>query len=242
MRARFLAPLAIASILFLSACQSTQSQSAALEEAGGKLAKVDKVDVGAANTKVDVQEKVVLSDVNGSAVAVVLKNNSDQGLADAPIAVNVKDAKGKSVYKNNLAGVDPALLTVPVIKAHDEVYWVNDQVLATGTPKSVDVTVGEAKQQLPNELPEIEVTKPVVKNDPTSGIEATGFASNKSDIEQTDLVLYAIARKGGKIVAAGRGLIPKLKVGGKEESYHIFFIGNPTGADVTVIAPPVNLE
>ena len=81
-----------------------------------------------------------------------------------------------------------------------------------------------------------------ITSDPTSGIEAVGTVSNKSDIEQTELVLYAIARKGGKIVAAGRGLIPKLKVGGKTETYHIFFIGNPSGADVTVIAPPVNLK
>ena len=55
-------------------------------------------------------------------------------------------------------------------------------------------------------------------------------------------MLYAIATKNGKVVAAGRGLIPKLKVGGKPETYHIFFIGKPTGADVTVIAPPVTLE
>ena len=79
-------------------------------------------------------------------------------------------------------------------------------------------------------------------NDPTSGLEATGTASNKSEIEQVDLVLYAIARKNGKIVAAGRGQIANLKTSGKPASYHIFFIGNPTGADVTVVAPPVNLE
>lgn len=227
--------------LFIAGCESTQSESAKLEEQGVDLAKTEKIDVGAMNRQIEVVEKVVLSDQNGSAVAVVMKNKSAEGLADAPIAINVKGENGKSVYRNDMAGVEPSLIQVPVMRPDSEVYWVNDQVLATSTPKSVEVTVGEAAS-LPADLPEIEISEPELTNDPTSGIEATGTATNKSDIEQVDIVLYAIARKNGKIVAAGRGQIPRLKVGGKPETFHIFFIGNPTGAEVTVIAPPVNLK
>lgn len=239
-KAAFVSALLVA-VVMLAGCESTQSESARLEEEGANLVSSKKVDIGALNRQIEIVEKVVLTDVNGSAVAVVLKNKSDEGLAAAPISVNAMGANGKSVYRNDSAGVDTSLLQVPVVKPKSDVYWVNDQVLATSPPKSVEVKVGEAKP-LPPDLPDIEVSEPEIKEDPTSGIEAVGTAVNKSDIEQTDLVLYAIARKNGKIVAAGRGLIPKLKVGGKPESYHIFFIGNPTGADVTVIAPPVNLK
>jgi len=227
--------------LMFSGCESTQSESGRLEGEGADLVKTEKVDIGAQNRKIEIVEKTVLTDVNGSAVVVVLRNKSTEGLSEAPISVNAKDAKGKSVYRNDTAGVETALIQVPIVKPDSEVYWVNDQVLATSPPKSVDVKVGEAKP-LPPDLPEIEISEPKLVEDPTSGIEATGTAVNKSDIEQSDLVLYAIARKNGKIVAAGRGQIAKLKVGGKPETFHIFFIGNPTGADVTVIAPPVNLK
>jgi len=228
--------------LVVSGCESTQSRSAALESEGAGLVKQKTFDVGTENRQIDVVEKVALTDVNGSAVAVVLKNNGTDGLSDAPIQVNVKNAKGKSVFKNDLAGTEFSLLHVPVVKPKSEVFWVHDQILPVGgKPASVDVTVGEAKP-LPADIPEIQVSSPTLQRDPVSGLEVTGTAVNKSDVEQSDLILYAIARKNGKIVAAGRGLIPKLKTDGSPASYHIFFIGNPTGADVSVIAPPVNLS
>lgn len=240
------APIALAgacAALALAGCESTQSKSAELEAKGGDLVKVTKLDVGAENRHVDVVEKVVLTDVNGTAVAVVMKNGSQEGLADAPIQIDVKDAKGKSVFKNNLSGTETSLVQVPVVKPSSEVFWVHDQVLPLGggTPAKVDVTVGEAKP-LPNDIPEIVVSPPKLNRDPVSGLEVTGTVTNESDVEQSNLVLYAIARKGGKIVAAGRGMIAKLKTDGSPATYHIFFIGNPAGAEVSVIAPPVNFS
>lgn len=224
-----------------SGCESTQDKSAKLEAQGGDLVKLKKLDVGAQNRQIDIVEKVVLSDVNGSAVAVVMKNKGNEGLAEAPIQVDVKDAKGRSVFKNDLAGTETNLVQVPVVKPKSEVFWVHDQVIPMGgEPKSVGVTVGEAKT-LPADLPELVVSPPELNRDPSSGLEVTGTVTNKSDIEQTNLALYAIARKGGKIVAAGRGMVPKLKADGSPATYHIFFIGNPAGADVSVVAPPVNL-
>lgn len=236
-----LALLAACAAIALAGCESTQSKSSELEAKGGDLVKVTKLDVGAENRHVDVVEKVVLSDVNGTAVAVVMKNSSQEGLADAPIQIDVKDAKGKSVFKNDLSGTETSLVQVPVVKPDAEVYWVHDQVLPMGKPAKVDVTVGEAKP-LPEDVPEIVVSPPKLNRDPVSGLEVTGTVTNESDVEQSNLVLYAIARKKGRIVAAGRGMITKLKTDGSPATYHIFFIGNPAGADITVIAPPVNFS
>jgi len=106
MRVRYAALLLLLAPLALSACESTQSESARLEAEGAKLVKTKTIDVGAANRKIDVLDKTVITDQYGSVVVVRLENKSDQGLADAPIAINVKDKAGKSVYKNNSAGVE----------------------------------------------------------------------------------------------------------------------------------------
>jgi len=221
-------------------CESTQRKSARLEAEGADLVKAKKVDLGKRNDRIEVVEKAVLSDRNGSAVAVVLRNRSKEGLSDATIGIDVKGRGGRSVYRNDLAGLEFSLTHVPVVKGGAEVFWVNDQVLATAEPRSVEVKVGAAKG-LPA-VPEIEVSKPRLTRDPASGIEATGTVVNRSGIEQTDLVLHAIARRGGRIVAAGRGMVAKLKADGKPATFHIFFIGNPSGAEVSVIAPPVDLR
>ena len=45
-------------------------------------------------------------------------------------------------------------------------------------------------------------------------------------------------RKGGKIVAAGRGAIEPFKAKPKPVPYNIYFIGDPRGAEVTVTEFP----
>jgi hypothetical protein len=50
-----------------------------------------------------------------------------------------------------------------------------------------------------------------------------------------------VARRGPKVVAAGRSAIQRLRVG-KKGFYHVFFIGNPDGARLSVAAPPTVLQ
>ena len=75
-----------------------------------------------------------------------------------------------------------------------------------------------------------------------SGAKVTGTVTDQSKIDQQHLILFAVARSGGRIVAAGRGQIKALKVGARPANYTIYFIGNPVGADVTIQAPPTTLE
>ncbi len=69
-----------------------------------------------------------------------------------------------------------------------------------------------------------------------------GTVTNDSGIEQHGLTLFAVARKGDQVVAAGRGGIDTIPPDGGERPYHIYFIGDPKGAQVTVTAPPSTLE
>jgi hypothetical protein len=47
-----------------------------------------------------------------------------------------------------------------------------------------------------------------------------------------------IARKDGEIVAAGRGAVEHLKASAKPRHYDVFFIGDPSGADLELLQFP----
>jgi hypothetical protein len=231
--------LAALAVVALSACQSTQSRSAELEKEGeSTLLSSHGLKIGKESTEVEVTSTKLLSDANGSAVVVSLHSDSGKNLVDVPILIEVLDAKGKPVYSNDIPGIEPALASVPYISAHGATDWVNDQVLASAKPKSVKVTVGADADSYSGPIPEIEVTRPRIEGDPVSGLEATGDVINKTGEDQDRLLLYAIARQGGEIVAAGRGAIEHLKASTKPLHYDVFFIGDPSGADVELLEFP----
>jgi hypothetical protein len=226
----------------LAACETTQDKARALQEQGAaQVAAEVGVSVGKPNQAVKVVDSFVLSDQYGDAVAVELQNTSKQAQVNLPIVIDVLDAKGKSVYSNNVPGLDESLTHVPLLRPGETTYWVNDQLQPSGTPKSVKVKVGASEEQAPAKLPELTVSSPRLNNDP-SGIEVEGRVTNDSQVTQQQLVLFAVARAGQEVVAAGRGQFKKLDAGGKPLNYNIFFIGDPRGADIEVLAPPTDLQ
>lgn len=228
----------------VAGCQSTQATSAEREAAGAKLLKAEKgLKITEVSSDVKVLGTTLLEDDNGAAVVVELKNMSNTGFANVPISIDVRDAKGKSVFKNNTPGILPALYSVPVIGPGETVDWVNDQILATGDPDSVKVEVGVSDQELPPQLPEISVGEAELAKDSFSGIEADGEISLESGPDQKDVTLFAVVRDGDEVVAAGRGGVKRLLIDAKHPShYTIFFIGDPQGGEITVTAPPTVLE
>jgi hypothetical protein len=182
----------------------------------------------------------LIHDQNGDAIVVELRNESNQTLVNLPILVDIRDAKRKTVYENNAAGLDFALNHLALIKPGETFYWVNDQVAGQG--KTAKVTVGEPEAKPPTgPLPDIAVSPPRPGND-FSGAKVSGTVTDQSKIDQDHLILFAVARSGGHIVAAGRGQIKALKISAKPANYTIYFIGNPAGADVTIQAPPTVLK
>jgi len=224
--------------LVTTGCQSTQSKSAEIAAELGPVQQEKGLKITAASKDVKVVSTSLLSDANGSAVVVELRNTSQEDLADVPIAIDVRDAKGKSVYSNDLPGLESALTHVPYIEAGGETAWVHDQVLAVGKPKSVEVTVGEGGVPFSGEVPAFDVSEPKLEGDPYSGVVAGGKAENESGEQIDRLLLYAVARKGEEVVAAGRGAIEKVKPEPKPLFYNVYFIGDPRGADVEVISFP----
>jgi hypothetical protein len=72
--------------------------------------------------------------------------------------------------------------------------------------------------------------------DEGSEVSAEGEVANHSPLAQGELVVYALARRSGKIVAAGRAVVPVLAAGATKR-FQIFFIGNAKGAQLQVTAP-----
>ncbi len=224
--------------LTLSACESSQDKARAIRERAQATAPKPLV-IPKPNKDVKVGDPTMLHDQNGDAIVVPLTNESDKTLVSVPILVDIRDAKGQSIYKNDTAGLDFALNHVALIKPHETFYWVNDQL--TGQGKTVKIRVGEPEGKPPRgPLPEFTVSDPRFGSD-FSGVKVTGTVRLDSKDDQSHLILFAVARQGDRIVAAGRGQIKKLKHAAKPAPYVIYFIGDPTGSDVTIQAPPTSL-
>lgn len=237
-----LAILSAAALLSLVAagCQSTQSLSAEREAEGADLLKEEKgLKVDKQNPDIEVLDTFMLSDESATAVVVEVKNTSEEPQVNVPVLIDVRDAKGKTVFSNDTPGLEPALTTIPAIGPGETFDWVNNQVLPTGEPKSVKVRVGLGEDDAPATLPEIDVQEPKLTKDQFTGVEAVGKATNESPVTQDFLTFFAVARKGDEVVAAGRAVLKRLQPdGAKEGTYHVYFVGDPTGADITVTAPP----
>ena len=223
--------------LSLTACESSQDKARAIREHAQATAPKPLV-IPKENQDIKVGDVTLLHDQNGDAIVVPLTNESAKAMVSVPILVGIKNGK-QTTYKNDTAGLDYALNHVALIKPHETFYWVNDQ-LAQG--KSAKVRVGEPEAKPPTgPLPPFRVSDPRFGHD-FSGVKVSGTVTDESKVDQDHLILFAVARQGNRIVAAGRGQIKKLKHTAKPAPYVIYFIGDPTGSDVTIQAPPTVLK
>jgi len=228
--------------LALTGCQTSAEKSAELEKEAMLHASktVSKgLLITQQSTRVKVLRAIVVSGTEGSAVVVTLHNTSAQALRDVPVAITVRDAGGTTVYSNSAPGLTRTLVSAPLIAAHGELSWIDDQVPAGGRAASVSAKVGEATS-VTGAVPSISVEGSRLFEDPTNGVGAEGTIVNHSGVAQQELVVYALALRSGGVVAAGRGVLPLVPAGGSTP-FQVFFIGSPQGAQLAVSAPPTTL-
>jgi hypothetical protein len=238
---RVLAPLLVAA-LTLSACQTTQELSAERAKQAKKLVDQKGLTVARENPDVAVGLTAVLQDRNGTAAVVELRNTGRGSQAKLPVAIAVTDAKGKPLYRNNAAGLDEALVSMPLLGKGEDAFWVNNQVVAAGKPVKVQAKVGAPNAKAPTAVPTFAISRVTVGSD-ADGAYARGRITNESKIAQRRLTIFCVARRGGRIVAAGRATIQQLApAGGKPTEFTVFFIGNPKGAKLSFAVPPTVLE
>jgi len=231
--------------LLLAGCESSQEKSAQIEKqakaarAAGKGPAAERgLTITKANPNVRVLATEVLRGANTTAAVVTVRNISAATLRDVPIAVTVKDAAGKTLYSNNAPGLEKALTSIAAIGPGETVDWVDDQVQAAaagGVPTTVEALLGEAPKA-PGAAPTITVSG-VHRTEEAGESGAAGTVVNDSPTAQQGLVVYAVARRGGRITAAGRAVIAEVPAHGTSP-FQVLFIGSAKGATLEASAPP----
>jgi hypothetical protein len=126
-----------------------------------------------------------------------------------------------------------------MIPAHGRLEWIDDQIPSAATTSSASAKVGEAPIAR-GAVPSLSVSGAHMIEDPSSGPGAEGLLVNHSGVSQSELVVYAVARRGSSILAAGRAVLP-LVPADSSTRFQLFFIGDPTGGRLEVTAPPSTL-
>jgi hypothetical protein len=235
------APLALAALaaLALTGCETTAEKSARLEKAA--LARAKTTQSGSApatfapSSKLHVTETALVHGSEGWAAVVTVRNDSGGAELGAPISIAVHGAGGASLYTNAEGGLSRSLTTLPLIPAHGEVTWVDDQVQVSGTPTGLTAKLGEgtAAKQPPYPL---RVSSQTPVSEPGGGEAIAGKVTNRAGVEQQELVVFAVARRAGRVVGAGRAVLPTLSVGATSP-FQIFVTGSARGARIEVSAP-----
>jgi hypothetical protein len=204
----------VAILLGASGCQTTQELSAKIaRKLGHQSAIATTTGLGAVNRSVRVRASVLISGGGQSAVAVELTNTGARAQTNFPVLIDVLDAKNRSVYRNDTKGIEPSLQQLAVLPAHATAWWVDNEVLAPATAAlKVSTAVGESTTPPPASVPAIAATA-VSASSSFPGPHVSLTVINRSSIAQTQLPVYAVALRGGRVVGAGRAIVPALAAG-----------------------------
>jgi hypothetical protein len=221
--------------LAVSGCESSQERSAELaREAKHSVGSAEHgLTIARASTQVKVLSTQILHSAEGTAALVTLQNTSSHALRDVPLAIAVKDVGGATLYRNDAPGLEAALTSVPLLAPGERFTWIDDQIQAAGTPASTSAEAGEA-QAAPGPAPRIHLSGVHATEAPEVGV--AGTVKNESSVAQHGLVVYGLARRGTKIVAAGRAVLTEVPAHGANP-FQVLFIGSAQGAKVQASAP-----
>jgi len=228
--------LALAAVA-LAGCESSQEKSAQLKARAKHVALASSgLAITRTSTQVAVLSAVTVTGSEGDAVAVTLRNRTGRALHGVPIAVTVADASGHTLYQNDAAGLEAALASVPSLAPHQTLTWIDDQVTAGAGASRASARVGEAASS-GGGLPVVSISGVQQTEDPSNGVGARATLSDRSAVALHSLVVYAIARRGGRILAAGRAVVPEVAAGASAP-VQVYFIGEAKGASVELQPDP----
>ena len=90
------------------------------------------------------------------AVALELTNTGAQAQANFAVLIDVLDAKGRSVYRNDTTGIEASIEQLALLPAHTTEWWVDNEVIASGgPPAAVTAAVGASTGAVPTAVPAI---------------------------------------------------------------------------------------
>jgi hypothetical protein len=212
----------------VSGCATTQdANKRASIDADRTLASREPLVLRGTARNVQVVSTSVINGKDGSAVVVVLRNRGDQPVNDLPIEVGPEGGKPVNTRRN----VPYFQSHAPAIAPGEEATWVYvskeplhaERAVARVGPPSSQPTTAEHLSELDTD-------------GSSHGSSVHAEVTNDIGIPQYDLDVYAVARKGGRYVAAGRANLEHLGVS-KTARLTLPLIGDAKGAQIQVFAP-----
>jgi hypothetical protein len=223
----------------LSGCVTTQDRNARAKlRATRLLTSRGPLIVTRRNLDVRVDDVALLRSAGATAIVVRLANTSAKTLTDLPISVGVV-ARGRRTYLNRRAGLEYFQRHVAAIGARGVVTWVFTTRRPTAAGIRPFALVGEP------------VRPPVSHAGSLPGIVASALAvpaatasggvrvrvRNPTQVPQYGLVIYALARRGDRYVAAGRATVDDLGTN-SAATVELKLIGSPRRAPLELKVPP----
>ncbi|HTZ88227.1 MAG TPA: hypothetical protein VMB05_16295 [Solirubrobacteraceae bacterium] len=223
-----------------AACVSTEDESAKIER-DAQVAREHEpgaLKLGATNPTVRVTDVTLLRGAGRGAVAMKLTSSSTHAQRKVPVLVEVEGGGGKLLYSNQPGGTDPKLQHVSLLGPHEGVWWVNDQVLVNQPSKGVKVRVGTGSGGRTPDA--VSARKPRLGGEPGANV-VDGELVNEGSRAQHAVPVYAVALRGGKVVAAGSALVASLAGHkGASAGFHIQLVGDASNAKIELSAVPAS--
>jgi hypothetical protein len=229
------AALGALAVLALCGCETTQELSAKIgRRLGHQRAAPGTTSTGARNRAVRVDATALIPG-NPAAVAVRLTNSSATAQTAIPVSLDVLDAKGASVYRNDVKGIEPSLQSLALLPPHASAWFVDDQVLSSGpAPSAVRVEVGAATA--PPRTAAAVTTSRVRASTGFPGPHVNATLRNGSSKALRNVTVYAVTVKGGRPVGAGRALVASLAASGSA-TVTIPIVGSVSATIALTIVP-----
>jgi hypothetical protein len=223
----------------LGACESTQQESEKIGREGKQLAAGPAaLSLGATNRDVRTSDVTLLSGGGRTAVAVRLTSTSTRAQAGLPVLVTVTGSGGKLLYSNQAGGLESSLAHLALLSARASAWWVDDQVLASQTATGVKVRVGTGAR-VPSAAPSSVAVRSVQLSEQGGIGVVNAIVVNGTAKEQAKMPVFAVALRGGRVVAAGRAVVAALAPRrGASASVQVFLVGSAVGAKLELGAVP----
>jgi hypothetical protein len=234
---RIAIPLAVGLSVTLAGCVSTQTKNARLVIENERTVDTQAlVRVTRVNPQVAVSGIALVRAPRGAAIAVSLHNLASHPFSDLPISIGIARPTGARYYLNRKANLGYLDTHIVALGARTTTSWVLPLRQTKLPAGRLFADVGYS--QVPagtrqGSLPSIAVSAAGAGN--SGGIEVA--VDNRSGVPQARLPVYAVARKAGHDVAAGRATIDALS-GGAHRMLRLQLLGSFNGATVELSAAP----
>ncbi len=222
----------------ISGCATTQdANKRASLQADRTLASRKALVLHGTDPAVRVVRTSVIPGKDGSAIVVVLRNRGDAPVSDLPIEVGPRGGDPLNAGRN----VPYFQSHAPAIAAGAETTWVyvSKEKIGSG-PAYARIGAPPALAPEAGDVPELDVSD-AGSHDGKGGSSVVAEVSNGTGIPQYGLDVYAVARRGGRYVAAGRASLTHLGVDQKAE-LTLNLIGDAKGSQIQIYAPPTLFE